>query len=107
MRLAVVLAALALPLTMAGCGAARELKPRPGETLPVAPYGARETPTRDQLIRATTQQRPARSDDLLTSSQARRDDRFDLPPSGDPMPAPSPSPSPSPSPTPAAAAAAQ
>ena len=103
MRLAVVLAALALPLTMAGCGAARELKPRPGETLPVAPYGARATPTRDQLIRATTQQRPARSDDLLTSSQARRDDRFDMPPADGPTP--SPAPSPSPSSTPAAAAA--
>ena len=68
-------------LTMlAGCGAARELKPRDGETLPVAPYGARAVPTRDQLIKATTQQRPARTDELLTSSEARRTDEYDLPP---------------------------
>ena len=87
-------ATLLLALVLAGCGAARELKPRPGETLPVAPYGARSTPTRDQLIRPTTQQRPARSDDLLTSSQARRDDRFDLPPAAYPSPVPSPTSSP-------------
>ena len=65
---------------LGGCGANRELKPRDGETLPVAPYGARATPTRDQLIKATTQQRPARSDELLTQSDARRVDEFDLPP---------------------------
>lgn len=67
-------------LALAGCGANRELKPRDGETLPVAPYGARAVPTRDMLIKATTQQRPARSDELLTQSDARRTDDFDLPP---------------------------
>ncbi len=71
---------LLVALGLAGCGANRELKPRDGETLPVAPYGARAVPTRDQLIKATTQQRPARSDDLLTSSEARRTDEYDLPP---------------------------
>ncbi|WP_174292720.1 hypothetical protein [Sphingomonas bacterium] len=71
---------IALAASLAGCGAARELKPRDGETLPVAPYGARVTPTRDQLIKATTQQRPARSDELLTSSEARRTDEYSLPP---------------------------
>lgn len=76
MKAAIVLMALAL----AGCGAARELKPRPGETLPVAPYGARTTPTRDQLIKPTMQQRPGRTDDLLTQSEQRRTDEFDLPP---------------------------
>ena len=76
MRKTVLLVALAL----AGCGAARELKPRAGEALPVAPYGARATPSRDDLIRPTTQQRPGRTDELLTSSQARRSDEFDKPP---------------------------
>ena len=76
MKALVIVTALALT----GCGAARELKPRDGETLPVAPYGARTTPTRDQLIKATTQQRPARTDELLTQSEARRTDEFDLPP---------------------------
>ena len=42
-------ATLLLALVLAGCGAARELKPRPGETLPVAPYGARSTPTRSRI----------------------------------------------------------
>ena len=96
--MAILLAALAL----GGCGAARELKPRPGETLPVAPYGAHATPTPDQLIQPTTQQRPARSDELLTNSQARRGDPFDLPPPVYPAPASSASPSPAPSPSPAA-----
>ena len=73
-------AALLVLLALTACGAARELKPRPGETLPVAPYGARATPTRDQLIQPTTQQRPARSDELLTSSEARRTDEYNLPP---------------------------
>jgi hypothetical protein len=73
-------AILLVGLALAGCGAARELKPRPGETLPVAPYGAAKTPTRDQLIKPTTQQRPSRTDDLLTASDQRRTDEFDLPP---------------------------
>ena len=73
-------AILLLALAVAGCGAARELKPRQGETLPVAPYGATAQPTRDQLIKPTTQQRPGRTDDLLTSSEARRNDEFSLPP---------------------------
>ena len=80
MKAPVLLAILALPAALGACGAARELKPRDGETLPVAPYGARAVPTRDQLGRATTQQRPARTDELLTSSEARRTDDYDLPP---------------------------
>jgi hypothetical protein len=80
MRVVSRLVLLALPALLTGCGAARELKPRDGETLPVAPYGARAVPTRDQLIKPTTQQRPARTDELLTSSEARRTDEFDLPP---------------------------
>jgi len=72
----VILAALAL----GGCGAAKELQPAKGEPLPVAPYGARTTPTSAQLLTPTTQQRPQRSDELLRTSQARRSDEFDLPP---------------------------
>lgn len=80
MKRSILFALLALPAALGACGAARELKPRDGETLPVAPYGARAVPTRDQLIKATTQQRPARTDELLTSSEARRTDEFNLPP---------------------------
>ena len=72
------LAGLALALT--GCGAADGLVPAEGKTLPVAPYGAKTPLTPAQLLTPTTQQRPQRSDDLLTTSQARRSDEFDLPP---------------------------
>jgi len=67
-------------LALGACGAAKDLQPAPGEPLPVAPYGARATPTPSQLVTPTTQQRPQRSDELLKSSQARRSDEFDLPP---------------------------
>ena len=75
-------AALLLPLLVAGCGSARGLAPATGQPLPVAPYGARATPTPQQLLTPTPQQRPQRSDELLRSSQQRRGDDFDLPPAG-------------------------
>jgi len=70
----------ALLLWLAGCGAAKDLRPAAGDSLPVAPYGTRATPTPGQLLTPTSQQRPQRSDELLKSSQARRSDEFDLPP---------------------------
>ena len=73
-------AVLLLALGLAGCGAAKPLQPPPGTALPVAPYGARATPTPPQLLTPTTQQRPQRSDELLTGSDQRRSDEFDLPP---------------------------
>ena len=73
------LALFALP-ALAGCGSAVGLKPPPGATLPVAPYGATAQPTPKQLVTPTAQQRPKRSDELLTTSQERRSDEFDLPP---------------------------
>lgn len=72
---------LVMVLALAGCGAAKQLKPPPGKILPVAPYGARATPTPPQLLTPTTQQRPQRSDELLKNSEERRSDQFDLPPS--------------------------
>jgi hypothetical protein len=72
--------ALLVMLALASCGAAKDLQPAAGEALPVAPYGARATPTPAQLLTPTSQQRPERSDEVLRSSQARRSDEFDLPP---------------------------
>ncbi len=72
--------ALAATLALGGCGAADGLKPAEGKALPVAPYGAKATPTPAQLLTPTTQQRPERSDELLRSSVPRRSDEFDLPP---------------------------
>lgn len=65
---------------LAGCGSAGKLKPAPGDSLPVAPYGATATPTPDTLLTPTPQQRPQRSDELLKSSEERRSDAYDLPP---------------------------
>ncbi|WP_174286027.1 hypothetical protein [Sphingomonas bacterium] len=77
MRLLPLLIAAA---TLAGCGSASQLKPAAGKNLPVAPYGVSTRPTSLQLLTPTSQERPQRSDELLTNSQARRSDEFDLPP---------------------------
>ena len=71
---------LGLVLALSACGAARDLKPAAGKTLPVAPYGASATPSATQLLTASSQARPARSDELLTNSQERQGNEFDLPP---------------------------
>ena len=70
-----------LGLSLTACGAADGLEPAPGKSLPVAPYGAKTTPTPTALLTPTPQQRPERSDELLTSSRERRSDEFNLPPS--------------------------
>ncbi|WP_033921826.1 hypothetical protein [Sphingomonas sp. 37zxx] len=67
-------------LALSACGARGRLEPAPGKTLPVAPYGAQSQPTAEQLVTSTSQQRPARSDELLTTSQERPNDPFALPP---------------------------
>lgn len=67
-------------LSLAGCGSATQLKPAAGNRLPVAPYGATTPPTALTLLTPSSQERPQRSDELLTNSQARRSDEFDLPP---------------------------
>lgn len=75
-------AAILMGLLLAGCGSARDLRPAAGENLPVAPYGATETPNASDLMTPTAQQRPDRTDELLTKSDERRSDEFDLPPRG-------------------------
>lgn len=70
-----------LALVLAGCGSANGLQPGPGVALPPKPYGATATPTPTQLTQPNNQARPERSDELLRSSDQRRGDDFDLPPS--------------------------
>ena len=65
---------------LGGCGSAGRLKPADNKPLPVAPYGATATPTPQQLMTPSTQARPERNDELLTNSQKRDPDPFDLPP---------------------------
>ena len=67
-------------LALAGCGAREDLKPATGQALPPAPFGATATPTPDDLLKPPVQTRPARSDDLIESTDKRRSDKFDLPP---------------------------
>ncbi|WP_066727043.1 MULTISPECIES: hypothetical protein [Sphingomonas] len=80
MRKRLLLTVPALGLALSGCGVREALAPPPGASLPVAPYGAAATPTPPDLLKPTAQTRPARSDDLIQASEARRSDEFDLPP---------------------------
>jgi len=67
-------------LLLAGCGSRKSLVPVKGQPLPLKPYGAATAPTSDELLKPPIQTRPARSDELLQSSEQRRSDEFDLPP---------------------------
>ncbi|MBN8841462.1 MAG: hypothetical protein J0I25_14820 [Sphingomonadales bacterium] len=67
-------------LLLAACGRTHPLRPAKGESLPPAPYGAETPPSGSRLIDPSAQARPKRGDDLLTNSQDRRSDQFDLPP---------------------------
>jgi hypothetical protein len=71
---------LGVIFALSACGAARDLKPASGEALPVAPYGAAATPSPKDLLTASSQTRPTRSDELLTSSEERQGNEYDLPP---------------------------
>ncbi|QIG78743.1 hypothetical protein [Stakelama tenebrarum] len=79
MRIAPV-AIAAAALLLSACGAREGLEPSSGQALPPAPYGAEDRPTPGELLDAPIQTRPARSDDLIESSEKRRSDEFDLPP---------------------------
>ena len=74
--LALTIAAIAL----GGCAQRAALEPRPGASLPVAPYGAKTTPDADALLVPSPQAAPARNIELRSRSEERADDPFDLPP---------------------------
>ena len=65
---------------LAGCGRVADLKPAPGQPLPVKPLMARTTPTPEQLLTAPSYAHPERVDELMKKSQPRSSDPFDLPP---------------------------
>ena len=71
----------ALIVATTGCGAAAALKPKAGQSLPVAPYGAEQKPTAEALLKPTPQAAPERSVELRKRSEERVQDPFDLPPS--------------------------
>ena len=72
-----------LILVLAGCGAAAPLKPKAGQSLPVAPYGAEQKPSAEALLKPTSQAAPERSVELRKRSEERVQDPFDLPPDDD------------------------
>src|SRR6185295_14511755 len=71
---------IASVVALAACGRQAELKPAPGQPMPVKPLTAKTTPTVDQLLTPPTYARPARVDELVKRSQPRPQDPFDLPP---------------------------
>jgi hypothetical protein len=71
-----------LMLSLAGCGSQQKLKPSAGQKMPVTPAMARTTPTPVELLDPPPIARPERVNEVLTRSQEREDDRFDLPPPG-------------------------
>ena len=74
------LAVLSLPLLLAACGDTAPLRPAAGQSLPVKPALAQKTPDADDLLAETPLAAPERVDELITRSQRRETDRFDLPP---------------------------
>ena len=71
---------LAGVLALAGCGQVGDLRPPPGQSLPVKPALATAQPTAEELLTPPPIARPQRVDEILTRSEPRRPDRFDLPP---------------------------
>ncbi|HEY6916484.1 MAG TPA: hypothetical protein VI381_02480 [Allosphingosinicella sp.] len=73
-------AALALLALLAACGQRESLHPKPGDSLPPAPLGRADAPGAEELLSPPTVARPGRTEEILTRSEERETDRFDLPP---------------------------
>ena len=67
-------------LLLAGCGAREPLRPNPGDSPPPAPAMAARAPTTEEMLTPPPIARPERIGEPLRRSEAREDDRFDLPP---------------------------
>ena len=67
-------------MALAGCGRVADLKPAPGQSLPVRPLMARSTPTANDLLTLPPYAKPDRVDELMKRSEPRPQDPFDLPP---------------------------
>jgi hypothetical protein len=71
---------LAAVIGLASCGRVADLKPAAGKSLPVKPLMARTTPTPQDLLTRPPYAKPLRVDELVTRSQPRASEPFDLPP---------------------------
>lgn len=72
-----------LALALAGCGKQVALSPKPGMAPVPKAAAASRTATAAELMTPSTQARPQRNVDILSRSEARADDPFDLAPSAD------------------------
>ena len=79
MKLTRIIAVACLVL-LGSCGRVTDLKPAPGQPLPVRPLMASATPTPDDLLTIPPYAKPDRVDELMKRSQPRPLDPFDLPP---------------------------
>jgi hypothetical protein len=70
-------------LAVAGCGRQVALMPEPGMAPVPTPAFASQPETSDQLMKPSSQARPARNVDILSRSEERQADPFDLPPGPD------------------------
>lgn len=71
-------------LALSACGGRQPLKPLAGQKVPAIPRGAPVAPTASDLMQPSMQARPKRDVELLTQSDKRQDDEFDLPPGAQP-----------------------
>ena len=81
---------LALTIGLAACGGRVALRPPEGQALPPRAYGETGPRGVDALLEPSSQARPARNAELLTRSDTRSDDPFDLPPGTNPAKVPMP-----------------
>jgi hypothetical protein len=72
--------ALVATLALAACGKQEPLRPAPGMSAVPKAAAAAAPATPDQLTTPEAQARPERNVELLTRSQERTADPFDLPP---------------------------
>jgi len=79
-KAAASIAAIGLAFLVCACGVRAPLEPEPGQHLPVRPETAARQPTSEELLAPPAIARPSRVDELLTRSEQREEDRFDLPP---------------------------
>jgi Prokaryotic membrane lipoprotein lipid attachment site len=73
---------LSITALLSACGARVALTPKAGTALPMKAETAATQATPTQLMTPDQQARPKRSDELLRRSEERREDKFDLPPTG-------------------------
>ena len=81
-------AAILIALSLTACGKKGELQRAPGMTPPPVAYGESRPKSSDQLLAPSTQATPERSSEILTRSEVRGDDPFDIPPGGAAQPFP-------------------